>query len=151
MTLPRTVLISRLILENKGKILLLAQTNKNGGKHSLPGGKVELNETPIDALIRESKEEADIELSAENLELVHLLHRQKGDEIQITMYFKALRWHGNLRSKEPKKFKNVAWISLEELPKNLSKSTRTVLINFHKGIRYSEVISKKTVQKRATI
>lgn len=150
MASPRIVLISRLILENKGQILLLAQTTKNGGKHSLPGGKVEAEETPIVALIRECKEEADINVNSENLKLVHVLHRQKNGELWIVMYFIALRWEGALISKEPKKFKRTAWFPIDNLPKNISRITKSVLEKYHKGITYSEINSKTTAQKSKT-
>lgn len=145
MALPRISIITRLILENKGEILLLTQTTKNGGKFSLPGGKVEANESPIQALIRECKEEADINVNVENLKLVHVLHRQKTEEVHIVMYFKTIRWHGNLMSKEPKKFKNVGWHPLDNLPQKMSKITRSVLDKFHKGVLYSEVVSNKVI------
>lgn len=145
MAIQRITIITRLILENKGEILLLAQTTKNGGKYSLPGGKVEVNESPIEAIIRECKEEADINVKVENLKLAHVLHRQKGDEVLIVMYFKTIRWYGNLMSKEPKKFKKVDWYPLDQLPKKMSKVTKSVLDKFHKGVLYSEVISNKVI------
>ncbi len=138
MASPRIILITRLILENKGQILLLAQTTKNGGKHSLPGGKVEPKETPIEALIRECKEETDISIHAENLKLAHVLHRQKGADTLVIMYFKTIHWQGELMAKEPKKFKKAAWFPLNQLPKNISRVTKSVLDNFHKGVLYSE-------------
>lgn len=143
MATPRVVLISRLILENKGQILLLGQTTKNGGKYALPGGKVEVSETPIQALIRECKEEADIDLVEQNLKLVHVLHRSKSNETLLVMYFKAIHWDGSLMSKEPKKFKKTDWFLLNNLPKNLSRTTKSVLEKFHKGINYSEVKQRK--------
>lgn len=145
MATPRVSIITRLILENKGEILLLAQTNQNGGKFSLPGGKVEPNESPIEALVRECREEADINIKVENLRLVHVLHRQKAEEAHVVMYFKTIRWHGNLISKEPKKFKKVEWFPLDNLPKKMSKITRSVLDKFHKGVLYSEVVSNKVI------
>lgn len=143
MATPRVVLISRLILENRGQILLLAQTTKNGGKYALPGGKVEVDETPTQALIRECKEEADIDLNEDNLKLVHVLHRYKSNETLLVMYFKAVHWKGSLTSKEPKKFKKAEWFLLNNLPKNLSRTTKSVLELFHKGINYSEAKQRK--------
>lgn len=143
MATPRVVLISRLILENRGQILLLGQTTQNGGKYALPGGKVEANETPMQALIRECKEEADIDLSEDNLKLVHVLHRHKTNETLLVMYFKAVHWQGSLISKEPKKFKKTGWFLLNNLPKNLSRTTKSVLELFHKGVNYSEVTQRK--------
>jgi 8-oxo-dGTP diphosphatase len=143
MATPRVVLISRLILENRGQILLLAQTTKHGGKYALPGGKVEINESPTQALIRECKEEADIDLNENNLKLVHVLHRPKNGETLLVMYFKAVHWQGSLKSREPKKFKKTDWFLLNNLPKNLSRTTKSVLEKFHKGVNYSEAKHRK--------
>jgi 8-oxo-dGTP diphosphatase len=151
MAAPRTILVSRLILEHQGRVLLLAQTARNGGKHALPGGKVDAGETPIVALIREAKEEADIDISPETLHLVHVLHRQRNEETLVVMYYKTNRWQGGLISKEPKKFKKAVWFPILELPKNISKITKSVLEQYRRGVLYSEIDERKIKVKIATI
>jgi ADP-ribose pyrophosphatase YjhB (NUDIX family) len=151
MASPRTTLITRLILEHRGQVLLLAQTVRNGGKHALPGGKVEPNETPLTALIRESKEEADINVAHDNLKLAHVLHRQKDDETLVVIYYKSSKWQGDLVSKEPKKFKKAAWYPLDNLPKNISRITKSVLEHYRKGVTYSETDERKVKAKLTTI
>lgn len=132
------ILKARLILEQKGKILLLKQTSRNGGKYSLVGGTVENQELAIQALIRESKEEAGINLDRDSLVLVHTLHKKKGTRSRIVLYFKASKWGGTIQSLEPKKFKKVAWHDLKNLPKNMSPTVKHVLNKYRKGIVYSE-------------
>jgi 8-oxo-dGTP diphosphatase len=151
MASPRTILVSRLILEHQGQVLLLAQTVRNGGKHALPGGKVDAGETPITGLIREAKEEADIDISPETLQLVHVLHRQKNEETMIVMYYKTNKWQGGLVSKEPKKFKKAVWFPILQLPKNISKITKSVLEQYRRGVIYSEIDERKIKVKIATI
>jgi 8-oxo-dGTP diphosphatase len=140
MASPTITLVSRLILEHNNHILFLEQTDRNGGKFSLPGGKVDDGETPLAALFRECKEEADIELKAENIELAHVLYRRKKTETIVVMYYKALAWQGTVVSKEPKKFKKVTWCAWNNLPKKISTVTAFVLQQYQQGIVYSEIM-----------
>lgn len=130
----------RLILEENGKILCLRQTKKNGGRYSLIGGNVEEHEFAREALAREASEEAGIHVDPEDLTLVHVLHRHKlkKDETLLVLYFKALRFHGEPESLEPKKFKDVAWLPVNNLPDDVSKPTLHVLNCIRRGEIYSE-------------
>lgn len=129
----------RLILYNKGKILLLRQKKSLGGNYTLVGGTIENTEYALEALIRESEEEAGIKLIPEDLQLVHVLHkRTKSKGHRITLYFKATKWNGEIKTGEPNKFKDVVWFSLDSLPANLSETVRHVLQEYRDGIMYSE-------------
>lgn len=128
----------RLILYDRGKILLLKQTKPHGGNYTLVGGTMEAGEYAKDTLIRESFEEAGIKLRSKDLTLVHVLQKNKSSERRLTMYFKAYKWEGTLRAKEPWKFQGVAWYSLEKLPPNLTPTVRHVMKQYRKGKVYSE-------------
>lgn len=129
----------RLILYNKGNILLLRQKNKIGGNFTLVGGTIENTEYAQASLIRESLEEAGIVLKKKDLQLVHVLHkRTKKNGHRITLYFKASEWSGKLRAGEPDKFRGVSWFSLGSLPSNLSDTVRHVLKEYRAGRMYSE-------------
>ena len=131
---------ARLILYNRGKILLLKQTKPKGGNYTLVGGAVESKEFARPALIREAYEEAGIILKEENLTLVHVLHKRKNNQHRIVLYFKANEWEGQLRTMEPHKFKKVEWFKIDELPDKLTTTVRSVLKAYRKGIPYSEMI-----------
>lgn len=135
----------RLIIEQDGRILMLRQTSKNGGKHALIGGTVDVGEFPIDALIREAAEEAGLLLEKHQLKLVHTLYKQMRTSSRIVMYFKARRWKGEISSREPKKFKKVLWVPFSELPVNTSPTVKHVLGQFKLGITYSEFVGKNKV------
>lgn len=134
----KVVLKVRLILYNKGKILLLKQTKANGGNYTLVGGTVESMEYARESLIRESLEEAGIILRPKDLQLVHVLHKKTTLSQRITLYYKATRWEGALQSREPEKFKEVEWFPLDRLPKNLTGTVGHVLKEYRKGAIYSE-------------
>lgn len=138
---------TRLILYDKGKILLLKQTKPNGGKFTFVGGTIGKQEFAKDALVREAYEEAGILLKKEDLQLVHVLHKHMLDEQRIILYFKSANWGGEVRSREPFKFKEAQWFSLDNLPKNITGSIRQVLKMYRNGKLYSE--QRKT--KKASI
>lgn len=129
----------RLILEHKGHLLMLKQTNQNGGKYTLVGGNVEEDEFPIRALIRESEEEAGISLREKDLELVHTLFKRKANDLRVVMYFKAVRWKGELEARERDKFKKVAWFPIDNLPKNTSNTVKYMLNYYSYAQPYSEL------------
>ncbi len=129
----------RLILYNKGSILLLRQKRNQGGNYTLVGGTIEYTEFAQQALIREAAEEAGVVLKEQDLQLVHVLHkRTRSNGHRITLYFKATQWEGTLKTGEPNKFKGVAWFSLDNLPANLSETVRHVLQAYRDGRMYSE-------------
>lgn len=128
----------RLILYDKGKILLLKQTKPNGGNYSLVGGTIEKTEFAKETLIRESKEEAGIVLREEDLQLVHVLQKKSAHQQRITLYFKATHWDGKLEAREHKKFEDVVWFPLDALPKKLTGTIRHVLHEYRSGRLYSE-------------
>jgi ADP-ribose pyrophosphatase YjhB (NUDIX family) len=129
----------RLILDKEGQVLLLLQKKKNGGNYTLVGGTVEKTESCKDALIRESKEESGLDIKADDLELVHILHKRTSDNRhRVTLYFKANNWSGTIRAKEPEKFKDAAWHSITALPVNTSETVRHVLNEYFQGRLYSE-------------
>lgn len=132
----------RLILYNKGKILLLKQTKPNGGNFTLVGGTIELEEQAKQSLIRESYEEAGIILKPEHLQLVHVLQKLKKNEQRITLYFKANNWKGDIYPKESHKFNGAEWFHLDKLPNRLTGTVKHVLTAYRKGHFYSYLIVK---------
>jgi 8-oxo-dGTP diphosphatase len=128
----------RLILEHEGQVLLLAQTSKNGGKYALVGGKIEFPETAMDALIRECKEEIDIDIKPENVKLVHVMQQRKTVEVNVVFFFHAHKWEGYSTSQEPSKFKTTAWFPLAQCPENLAQQTKLGLQYFQENVPFSE-------------
>ena len=130
---------ARLFVQDHGKLLLLKQTKPNGGNYSLVGGTIERSEFAIETLIRESREEAGIELSEDDLELVHVLHKRSKKRHRIVLYFRAYHYGGEPESKELQKFENVEWWSLKALPRNLTGTVRHVLKAYNAGLIYSHL------------
>ncbi len=92
---------------------------------TLPGGKQEINETIFECAKRETKEEANLNIS--NLEVFGA-----GDDIQpgkhyVTLYIKALEYSGELKVMEPDKLDKWEWFDLNNLPENLYSPSRKTL------------------------
>ena len=76
------------IIVKDGK-LLLGEKKKGEigvGVLSGPGGKCETDETLIECLVRETREELDIELDPTSLELVALIDFYNGDTVDFRVY-----------------------------------------------------------------
>lgn len=60
--------VAAVIRDNEGKILIAQRNLKKsqGGLWEFPGGKIEPNETKEEAIIREIKEEIDMDIKVEN-------------------------------------------------------------------------------------
>ncbi|MCS7113956.1 MAG: NUDIX hydrolase [Nitrososphaerota archaeon] len=119
------------IIVCNGKILLEKRRSDPGrGKWSVPGGIVELGESPENAVVREVKEETGLEV--DNPELVDVVNNIILDEdgkIQyhfvIVDYFVKLRG-GELRAADDAE--ELRWVNLEEAEKyNITDTLRAFL------------------------
>ena len=127
-----------LIRENNGKKEVLLALRKNtgycDGEYELPGGHVEANEDLLDAMIREAKEELNIELKREDLKIEHILHHYKGNRIKFLI--SARKYEGTLQVGEPDKCEKLDWFDINKLPDNTEKRARRVLEELKNGIFY---------------
>jgi len=129
---------ARLILYDRGRILLLRQTRGNGGNYTLVGGTVENNEFARDSLIRETREEAGIKIAADALTLVHVLHKRSKNSHRINLYFKASKYKGIVQNLEDHKFKAAQWFPINKLPSNVTATVKQALAAYRAGRLYSE-------------
>ncbi|MDE7309923.1 MAG: NUDIX hydrolase [Lachnospiraceae bacterium] len=125
------------VVIHKGKVLLARHTYGTGvGKLIIPGGYVQYNETPQDALIREYLEETGIKVEPENI---------------IGIRFNIHDWYIAFRAKYisgiPRSDNNenseVIWIEIEEALKredvpDLSKKLIQSAVSNKEGLRYTE-------------
>jgi ADP-ribose pyrophosphatase YjhB (NUDIX family) len=130
---------SHLILVKDGKILLLRRFNTGwgDGNYSVIAGHLDGNETFLQAMIREAREEAGIELSQEDLEVVHVVHRKSNEE-RIDFFILAKKWKGDPKNMEPHKCDDLNWFEMDKLPENTIPYIRQAIGCFRKGVFYSE-------------
>ncbi len=128
-----------LVLVKDNKILLLRRYNTGyeDGNYSLVGGHVDDGEAYKDAMIREAKEEVDIDLCSDSLDAVHVLHRQQNGN-RIDVFFMAKKWKGEPKVAESNKCDDVSWFDLDDLPENTIPFIKQALENIRKDSFYSD-------------
>lgn len=87
---------------------------QHGGLWEFPGGKVETDENPVLALIREAREELGIDLRRKDLRPLVFADDAllEGGHGVVILLYTALTWHG-----EPQALEGgaVAWLTLAEM------------------------------------
>lgn len=108
------------------------------GAYSLPGGRVEKNETFRQAVIREVQEELGLTIDQNDLEFVHTFYRKGTEHELVACIFKCNRWYGEPFNKEPEKHEELRWIDFDNLPENIIPAHRKVWEYIQQGKMYSE-------------
>ena len=104
--------VSVIIMENNKVLLLKRKKEPYKGCWGLPGGKIEENETPEQAAIREVFEETNLLCSHLTL-LKDLLNPETG---YYNYIFTATLFSGIAENKEPEKHEFVQWFPINEIP-----------------------------------
>lgn len=112
--------VNAIILNEKGEILLSKRKNRFGaGTYSLIGGKLKKGETLEEGIIREVKEEIDIEVKQEDIEVLNIASTiDLRHFIQIGIRIK--KYEGTIQNKEPNKCEELKFFPLDNLPELFS-------------------------------
>lgn len=126
-----------------GKILLLKRANTGymDGMYSFIAGHVESGESFTQCVIREAHEEAGITIAAEDLDVIHVMHRDSKQEavnLRVDVFFSARKWEGEIKNMEPDKCTDLSWFDLNDLPENIIPYIRKVIDRIQASIFYSE-------------
>lgn len=127
-----------LMRDNKVFLIRRADTGFQDGTYCLPAGHKEKGEMPLEAMIREAKEEVDIDVASEDLIFVHCMYRIRGDE-RPSYYFLAKTWKGDVKNQELGHKSDYAdWFSLDALPENIMTFHAEAIRQFIDKKPYSE-------------
>ncbi len=140
--------VAVMLLLIKDNSVLLQRRFKTGyadGMYNPVSGHVDVGEQAIQSLIRESKEEAGIDIDAADLKLVHVqqLIPQPDNKEFIYLYFECKKWHGEPKIMEPEKHDDLSWFPLDALPENLLVYMKHAIDCYQKDILYSDFIVQK--------
>lgn len=114
------------------------QTGYEDGNYSVPAGHLDGNESITRCMIREAQEEIGIEVNANALEVVHVMHRMTSNGEAMNFFLTATRWEGVPVVGEPHKCDDIRWFPLDQLPPNMVPYVRAAIEYFQAGTLYSE-------------
>lgn len=139
---PSAVMLM-LIKETNGEEEILLQKRKNTGYMDgyydfSASGHVENMETMKMSIIREAKEELDIEIEMQDIEFITLIHKETNGNIYYNGYFKTTKWKGEPKINEPEKNEEIKWFKLSEIPENLVDDRKEAIENYKTKTPYSE-------------
>lgn len=118
-------------------------TGYEDGNYSLVAGHLDGQETFRRAMVREAKEEADIILEENDLEVAHVMHRLSnfsdiGARERIDVFMTTKKWQGEPKNMEPNKCDEMNWYSFDRLPDNTIPYIKQALECVKNNIFYSE-------------
>jgi 8-oxo-dGTP diphosphatase len=124
-----------LFLIRDSQVLLLRRFNTGyeDGKYSVIAGHLGGDEKIKAAMIREAREEAGIEISPLDLQVVGVMHRKSNDE-RIDFFLTTTSWSGEIANREPDRCDQLAWFDVDELPEDMIPYVRRALDNYRRGI-----------------
>ena len=113
-------LAGAVLLDKDGRILLMHRNTKDLRQWELPGGKLEKNESPEQAMVRELKEELDVEVGI--VEYLGFKEFVDADRILKYHWYKCVIDDGEPRLME-EKFDDIRYFSFDELAKSRELSS----------------------------
>ncbi|MEQ2525620.1 NUDIX domain-containing protein [Bacillaceae bacterium CLA-AA-H227] len=153
MKYPIRVRACALIIENNS-ILLVEFNDERGIHYNLPAGGVEPNESVIEAVQREAKEEASIDVEVGPLAFVyeyapHLNSYRFGSTHSLQLMFDCKIKEGSIPKMSPNPDPNqigVKWIKLAELDDiMLFPNIKEQIVNYAKNKKNIEFIEEQTL------
>ena len=129
-----------LLFKNDQILLSLRKNISSDGLYGLVAGHLDGGETVTSAIIREAKEEVNIKIPPNDIDIVTVCHsyNPKNNKEFIQFYAICKRWQGEIKNNEPEKCGELKFFSLNALPKNMVPYVRDGIIKTMNGIRYYE-------------
>ena len=128
------------LLVRGDSVLMLRRYNTGfaDGFYSMVAGHVEAGEDLKAAVIREAKEEAGIDLSPTDLEVVGVIHSMS-DREYVNFFLKASEWSGEVTNMEPDKCDALRWFDMADLPENTVPYARQGIENYRNGVWFGSM------------
>jgi 8-oxo-dGTP pyrophosphatase MutT (NUDIX family) len=114
-------------------LLRRAGTGYQDGKYSVVAGHLDGGEQVRAAAIREAREEVGVDIDANQLDVVGVMHRLSDDE-RIDFFLATTAWNGVIRNNEPGKCDRLAWHKMDALPDDVIPYVRRALNNYRRGL-----------------
>lgn len=126
---------ARLIAFSGNKILVL-RTKKLDNRYTFVGGTMAKNESSFEAIKREAKEEANIDLIKKETRLVHSSIEYRSNIMITTHFFLSEVNKSEIDLKEPYKFDWLGWVDINDaIPQLKPRDKGIILDNFEKRLK----------------
>lgn len=131
---------SYLFLEDSDQILLMKRRNTGfrDGYWSLVAGHVDKGEDFREAMVRETKEEAGIEIDRGKLTPYTVMHRSSDDNPYVDLFFHLSEWEGEIENMEPEKCEKLEWFPIDDLPEKTIPFVRKAIEDGGEKLEYME-------------
>lgn len=141
----KLVVAVHLFLIKHGKVLLLRRFNTGyeDGNYSVPAGHIDGGESITTAMQREALEEIGLTIAKEDLEVIHVMHRNPltdtgSTQERIEFFFSAKKFQGKPTIMESDKCDELQWADLDHLPTNVVPYIKAALEAVNHELIFSE-------------
>ena len=151
---PYISLSVAVILEEQDKVLMLHRhaTGYRDGNWCLPSGRVEADEFPLQAVIREAKEEVGVTIISPKF--MNIVAVQSSEDYakgipwnQIGIFFYANQWEGELVNAEPHKHDKMELFDPRQLPHNVLPAAQKGIALYLNKESYAEIGSVAGIKR----
>lgn len=135
-----------ILLNKDEKVLLLLRNSdykiadsdmRYEGQYTLPAGKIKFGEEFEDAGIRKVKQETNLDVT--NIKVICLLNDYNENAHYATIGLISTDFSGIVDLGETKEHVSYIWADINNLPKNLCKSSLNIINRYKENIFYKEV------------
>jgi len=138
--------VNMIFVNEDGHIAMVLRKNTRwmNNFYALPGGKVEKDESFIDAAVRETEEEVGVKLGAQNLKHAVTIYVNADDEEPepdmkwVHVIFEVRKWDGELINAEPDTHGELAWFDPLRVPENTVPMMKTAIEAWIKKEGYAD-------------
>lgn len=102
------------------------------------GGHLDGQETIVNALIREAKEEAGIDIKQQDLDLMTICHSNAGGKEYLQFFYQCSKWNGEVTNMEPDKCETIQLFDINLLPDNIVPYLKSAFDKFNDKIIFFE-------------
>ena len=107
---------------------------------ALPAGHVDCGKNAYEALIREAKEELNIEINIDDIIDTFVVNRKnKSLPSYYDVYFEVKGYKGDITINEPLKCSELVWANIDDLPNDMIDFEIEAINNNKKGIKFSTI------------
>lgn len=134
MTKPDIHVDVHLVLLRDGHVLMGERRNTEfaPGQYHVPAGRLEADESIVEGIIREAKEETGIAIAAEDVGIRYVMHiREKSD--RLSLFFSTDRWSGEIENREPEKCAGWEWVPVSDMPPNTVPYAKRAILDLMSG------------------